>query len=63
MPTVKEIVKWYLRRHGYDGLYLVDCGCFLDDLIPCDGGCDLCEPGYRQPGPEGDICGPKKARE
>lgn len=29
--TVKQIVKEYLKRHGYDGLVLLDqdCGCDL----------------------------------
>jgi len=46
---VKEIVRQYLVRHGYDGLYsdLLECGCDLADLMPCDGNCHGCIPGYK----------------
>jgi len=47
--TVKEIVEEWLKEHGYDGLCNPDaeCGCALDDLIPCEGACDLCQPAYK----------------
>jgi len=35
--TVKEIVADWLEKHGYDGLAHNECGCALDDLMPCDG--------------------------
>jgi len=35
--TVKEIVKKYLEDNGYDGLTSGDCGCKVDDLVPCGG--------------------------
>lgn len=50
---VKEIIKKYLIENGYDGLYGDDCGCDLDDLIPCDNDCSMCEPGYKHKCPEG----------
>jgi len=45
--NVKEIVKDWLKTHGYDGLYTDDCGCLIDDLMPCSGyGCiETCEAG------------------
>jgi len=44
-PNVEEIVAAWLREHGYDGLYTIACGCFLDDLIPCGEYCGGCMPG------------------
>jgi len=41
--TVKKIVENYLRKNGYDGLYAEECGCCLDDLMPCGECCDNCE--------------------
>ena len=55
--TVKDIVILYLKEHGYDGLYNYgECGCKLDDLIPCDESCSICEPGYKVP------CDPETCR-
>jgi hypothetical protein len=46
--NVYEIVKQYLKDNGFDGLCTEDCGCLIDDLMPCDSECALdCEPGYR----------------
>ncbi len=59
--TVKEIVAGWLKEHGYDGLYCDECGCIIDDLMPCGGlgmtnwDVSQCEPGYRFPCPPG--CG------
>jgi len=49
--NVKEIVKAYLREHGYDGLYTdsYGCGCEDDDLIPCGDYTGDCQPGYKVP--------------
>jgi len=48
--TVKEIVAEYLKQNGFGGLHgECDCGCFLDDLIPCGEGCDTCEAAYAIP--------------
>jgi len=53
IPTVKEIVKAYLKEHGYDGLYGEYCGCEVDDLMVCDEACEDCVPGYKWTSCEG----------
>jgi len=48
--NVRQIVKQFLLANGYDGLYNDDCGCALDDLIPCGSeSLSTCEPGYKIP--------------
>lgn len=44
--TIKEIIRNYLKEHGYDGLVLVDCecGCPIDDLFVCENPHADCEP-------------------
>jgi hypothetical protein len=43
--TVKEIVKDWLKGHGYEGLCEDECGCGLDDFAPCaDGPFPTCKP-------------------
>ena len=42
----KGIIKEYLEKNDYDGLYSEDCGCFISDLIPCGEPFDTCMPGY-----------------
>lgn len=34
--NIEEIVKAWLEANGYDGLANDECGCDLDDLMPCD---------------------------
>jgi len=61
MPTeptnVREIVAAWLRQHGYDGLCVPyqECGCILDDLMPCDAPTADCLPGYHWPPGEDDA--------
>jgi len=47
MITVLDIVKQYLIANGYDGLYYHNCGCTIEDLIPCGACFDDCIPGYK----------------
>jgi len=43
--TVKEIVTKYIQDNKCDGLFTYDCGCRLDDLIPCTGCIENCRAG------------------
>lgn len=47
--TVKEIMRDWLKAHGYDGLCNPGyCGCDLDDLMFwCSGSVATCEPAYK----------------
>ena len=49
--NIKTIVTQYLNEHGYDGLYLKkngdECGCSIEDLMPCDVPSELCAAGYQ----------------
>ena len=56
--TVRDIVAEYLRENGYDGLCGDECGCFMDDIMPChqDGyweGVGDCPPGHLCEGEDG----------
>ena len=46
---VREIIEHYLKEHGYDGLVGDECGCFGDDICPCDDNTMDCVPGYKVP--------------
>ena len=46
--NVRDIVSEWLQSHGYDGLYSADeCGCLMDNLMPCEEGLTDCKPGYK----------------
>lgn len=47
-PTVKEIVKRYLVENEFNGLYcdLLECGCKVHDLMPCNCFNGDCIAGY-----------------
>ena len=46
--NVREIVAEWLKANGFDGLYGYDCGCTVDDLMPCSSeGLERCEAGYK----------------
>ena len=55
--TVREILVYWLKANGYDGLCNSDmeCGCALGDLIPCDAPCDKCEAAYEGPSPDSNF--------
>jgi len=46
MKEVKEIIRNFLIAGGYDGLYCEECGCSLEELIPCGSDFSQCKPGY-----------------
>lgn len=36
MMTIRDIVVAWLKEHGYDGLCEEECGCNLNDIMPCN---------------------------
>lgn len=54
--NLREIAKKWLKENGYDGLAGENCGCFLDDLMPCDEPSIECRPGYKVVCPGEDKC-------
>jgi len=52
--NLKQIIKEYIEKNGFDGLLNQDeeCGCLIDDLFPCTNNFNIedCEPGYKHPG-------------
>ena len=62
--NVKDIIIEWLKDHDFDGLCLPDeeCGCCIDDLIPCVSYPYFCEPGKKRMKDDGDweiVCEPK----
>ena len=51
------IIKKYLRKHGYDGLCMEECGCGLDDFAPADCVTNECIPAYKVKCDCGDCFG------
>jgi hypothetical protein len=48
--NVKQITIAYLKENGFDGLHSEECGCGVDDLMPCDGeGIEHCKPAKAVP--------------
>jgi hypothetical protein len=49
MTDVKSIVREYLKKNGYDGLYNEwgECGCVNEDLFPCGSDPIECKPGHK----------------
>jgi hypothetical protein len=46
---VKNLAQMMLRKSGYTGLINGDCGCSLEDFMPCGECCCNCDPGYLHP--------------
>ncbi len=45
---IEDMVRTELEFFEYDGLYCEDCGCSLDDFMPCTEFCpDKCRAGYK----------------
>ena len=44
--TVKELLRDWLDNSGYVGLCNpdIECGCGIDDLVPCSNDCSSCQP-------------------
>ena len=48
--NIREIVAEWLKANGYDGLAGGnDCGCDLDDLMPCNEIWEDCVAGHKVP--------------
>jgi len=47
----RDIIREYIMQSDYDGLCNLDveCGCGLDDFMPCGEDCMDCEPAYIHP--------------
>jgi hypothetical protein len=60
LPTFQELLKFWLEKHGYSGIYDEDagCGCPVDDLMLCGEYHDdvllQCKPGYKISTDEGE---------
>ena len=56
--TAIDIIKTFLKLNGYDGLFNEDfeCGCELDDLVPCGEVFLNCEAGHKGPCTCSDGC-------
>lgn len=57
--NVHDIVKKWLERYEYEGLFCDECSCELSDLFPCgENNVSGCEPGYKFPCPGEEKCEP-----
>jgi hypothetical protein len=51
--NVLSVIEKYLTDNKFDGLYVPgECACRVGDLMPCQGFCGDCLPGYLGPGNE-----------
>lgn len=54
---LKDIVIGWLEVFKFDGLYTDDCGCTVDDLMPCEQPGLDCKPGFKIPcTPNDGVC-------
>ena len=55
-PTVEQILADWLEKHGYSGLYWEsECGCCLDNFMPCREVSLSCQAGYKVPNSTLDL--------
>lgn len=47
--NVRQIISFWLKENGYDGLYTTNCSCTLENLMMCDERDNLleCKAGYK----------------
>lgn len=45
----EDIIRAFLESNGYTALANpdIECGCYLDDFMPCDGVVKECQPAYK----------------
>lgn len=57
MTTAQDILTTWLREHGCDGVCNPDweCGCGLDDLIPCCDWFGECQPARKTTNDNGET--------
>lgn len=57
MSEVGDIILDYLIENDFDGLVNSDneCGCGIDDLVPCDSNCMGCKPAIEVEPPSEDY--------
>jgi len=57
LVSCRDMVIEYLKENGYSGLFCDECGCRIEDLMPCGGeGAMDCNAGYIRYGCS-DDCG------
>ena len=56
--NVKQILTTWLRERGYEGLFYAgfECGCEVNDLMPCGVYQRECQPGFKTPCDCGEDC-------
>ena len=59
MPEVIDIVKDWLEKNGYDGLFTADgeCACENKELAPCTQMGENCQAGYKVEGKDASARG------
>lgn len=60
MKNVKQIVKKYLKENGYTALVGDNCGCSINDLMPCDYCVPSCQAAYNCKFYSDHYCSKKK---
>ena len=52
---IHDIVKTWLQENGYNGLCdpEIECGCAIDDFMPCGEPGHRCEAGHTEEAPPG----------